>query len=142
MFVNRFAGQLDTEAFEGLDINLRQHHNLCVPDSLSGSGSVPLLLSSRVQSSTAGERDQDLIGVQSRVAASQISSFQIWIGSMAAGKEYVFHREMPASSFSAFKRRAAEDPSRSEVFPVMIYRRAIPWQQPVHRSVLRDSGQH
>ena len=29
MFVNRFAGQLDTETFEGLDINLRQHHT-CV----------------------------------------------------------------------------------------------------------------
>ena len=76
MFVNRFAGQLDTEAFEGLDINLRQHHTCVYLTAFQVRDLFHCFLSSRVQSSTAGERDQDLIGVQSRVAASQISSFQ------------------------------------------------------------------
>lgn len=46
--------------------------------------------------------------------------FRVWIGSMAWGEIRCESWSMPARAFRAFSSRAAEGPSRSEVFPCTI----------------------
>ena len=77
MLIYRLGGQFDAETFEGLDINLRQHDggvNLAAAQFFElFQGDLCVF----VGSGAHGQRDQNFIGVETRVAASEVLDFQL-----------------------------------------------------------------
>ena len=73
MLIYRLGGQFDAETFEGLDINLRQHDggvNLAAAQFFGSCSRA--ICACLVGSGAHGQRDQNFIGVETRVAASEV----------------------------------------------------------------------
>lgn len=77
MLIYRLGGQFDAETFKGLDINLRQHDggvNLAAAQFFElFQGDLCVF----VGSGAHRQRDQNFIGVETRVAASEVLDFQL-----------------------------------------------------------------
>ena len=77
MLIYWLGGQFDAETFEGLNINLRQHDggvNLAAAQFFElFQGDLCVF----VGSGAHGQRDQNFIGVETRVAASEVLDFQL-----------------------------------------------------------------
>lgn len=118
MLIYRLGGQFDAETFEGLDINLRQHDggvNLAAAQFFElFQGDLCVF----VGSGAHGQRDQNFIGVETRVAASEVLDFQL-LDRLDRDREIRCSScGILPSTLTAFRSRAAEAPSRLVVFPV------------------------
>ena len=108
--------------FPAFDIHRGEHNKVC---ALAFGKFLAAVSYARAASSlsggTDGQGDQDLIGMQSRIAASEVSSFQTLDRLQRFRCNDIFPRGQCRQALLGHLTGTAEAaPSRSEVFPVMI----------------------
>ena len=118
MLIYRLGGQFDAETFEGLDINLRQHDggvNLAAAQFFElFQGDLRVF----VGSGAHGQCDQNFIGVETRVAASEVLDFQLLDRlDRDRGDQVLIVRNI-AKYLDSIQKQGSGSASRLVVFPV------------------------